>query len=281
VTRKPSGSLLISIALHAVFGAVLVYVLSLPFPLAEWLRFEPPPQQFEHLRYYALPSNGTNTPGKSGGNGRPVTHTPAAPAPRVLAPNAVPTQLPPPPKVPAQKGGSGPIIGAGGATQGVVPSFSDPRVWLPAGAMEAQKPKDLKESLDSVLATAIQAHNDSLAIIAGNSGRKPGDWTVDHDGKKYGIDQKHIYIGSFKIPTAILALLPLNVQGNPSEIQRNRALQYMHDDIAYQARQAMNEDEFRDAVKKIRERKQREHDEELAKKKAQQAAQRADDPSVP
>ena len=38
--RKPSGSLLISIALHAVFGAVLVYVLSIPFPLREWLQFE-------------------------------------------------------------------------------------------------------------------------------------------------------------------------------------------------------------------------------------------------
>ncbi|HEX6965280.1 MAG TPA: hypothetical protein VF166_05740 [Gemmatimonadaceae bacterium] len=279
--HKPSGSLVISIALHVMFGAVLLYVLSLPFPLREWLELTPGPKVVENVHYVALPPRGTNTPGRSGGNGKPVTNTPAAPPPHVVAPSSVPMRLPPPPPVPKQKGGSGPIIGAGGATQGVVPSFSDPRVWLPPGAMEAQTPKGLKESLDSVLATIIQAHNDSLAIVAGNNSRKPGDWTVDHNGKKYGIDQKHIYLGSFKIPTAILALLPLNVQGNPSQIQRTRAFQYMHDDIQYQAQQAMNEEEFRDAVKKIRERKQREHDEELAKKKAQQAAQRADDPSIP
>jgi len=281
--RRPSGSLIVSIALHVVFGAVLVYVLSIPFPLQELLERKPPPEPVEHIGYIALPNNGTNTPGKSGGNGRPVTKKPPEPKPRIIAPSTVPTTLPPiPHAVPKPEGGSGPVIGAGGVTRGVVPSFADPRVWLPPGATEeAQTPKGLPESLDSVLAARVQAHNDSLAAIAGNIGRKPGDWTVEKGGKKYGVDQKNIYLGKFKIPTAILALLPLNVQGNPQEIQRNRALEYMHNDIMYQAQQAMNEEEFRDAVKRIRERKQREHDEELAKKKAQQATRRADDPTIP
>jgi hypothetical protein len=276
VTRKPSGSLLVSVALHLLFGAALIYVLSIPFPLREILVWTPPAEQVEHIQYVTVTKPGPANPGRSGGDGHPVREHAPVPRPRVVAPSTVPTQIPPtPPAVQKPIGGSGPVVGAGGPTVGIVPSFPDSRLWAPPGPGTSM-PKGLTESLDSVLAVGVQAFNDSMANVASHAGRKPGDWTVEHNGQKYGIDQKHIYIGPIKIPTAILALLPLNIQGNPTDIRRERALEYMHTDIMYQAQQAMNEEEFRDAVRKLRERKQREHDAALRAKKKQIAGK--DDP---
>ena len=36
---------------------------------------------------------------------------------------------------------------------------------------------------------------------------------MTHDGQKYGLDSQYIYLGKFKIPSAILAALPLNRGG--------------------------------------------------------------------
>ncbi|HEX5436021.1 MAG TPA: hypothetical protein VFW98_02595 [Gemmatimonadaceae bacterium] len=281
--RRPSGSFLVSIALHLALGAALLYIISLPLPISklfsDWTTPAQPPA--EHVGYIALPHTGPPTPGRSGGDNRPVRpHVRAAP--RMVAPRTAPTQLPPIPHVDrTPQGGSGPVVGAGGATQGVVPSFSDPRVWTPAGA-PPPVPRGMAAQLDSMLAERIQLHNDSMAIIAKNAGRKPGDWTFNKGGKKYGIDQKYIYVGSIKIPTALLALLPLNIQGNPTEIQRDRALSRMHADIMENAQRALNEQEFKDAVKRVRERKQREHDAALlAKKKGQQRDRGTGDPPQP
>lgn len=279
MTRRPSGSLLISIALHLVFGVALLWVLAQPFSFGAMLQWKPPTEPVEQLHYVTVPPEGSPTQGRNSGDGRPVKKNAQAPRPRLVAPTTVPTSIPPlptAPAVPKQEGGSGPVIGQGGATAGVVPSFSDPRLWAPPGAGTSM-PKGLTQSLDSVLAAGVKSYNDSMAIIAAHAGRKPGDWTVNHNGQKYGIDQKYVYIGPVKIPTAILALLPLNVQGNPTEIQRQRSLTAMHNEIFEQAQRAMNEEEFRDAVRKLRERKQREHDAALAAKKKQLAGK--DDPS--
>jgi hypothetical protein len=114
------------------------------------------------------------------------------------------------------------------------------------------------------LTVRLQAHNDSLAIA--QRGRKPGDWTVERGGKKYGIDQRNIYLGSITLPTALLALLPINRQANPTEIGRERSLALMSADIHYQAERAITEDEFKAAVKRIRDRKERERREAEAQK---------------
>jgi hypothetical protein len=113
------------------------------------------------------------------------------------------------------------------------------------------------ERLDSGLTARIQAHEDSIDANS-PKGRKPGDWTVTRNGKKYGLDQNKIYIGSIEIPSAVLALLPLNVQANPTVRDRERALSYMSRDIAYHAARASRDDDFKAAVKRIRERKERE-----------------------
>ena len=269
------ASLPASLALHVVLGAALAYILSLPVPLRRLLdRDAQAPVPTERITFVAVPERNVEagaratTRGRGGGDGRQVRRAKAPPP--VVAPTEVPPQLPPVRPAPQarEEGGSGRVIGSGGPTQGIVPSFSDPRVWAEPGPL-VSAPKTQAERLDSALASRVAEHNDSLAALA-PSGRKPGDWTFERGGKKYGIDQQSIYLGGIKIPTAILALLPLKgIQGNPTAMERERVLAAMRSDIQYQAQRAMNEDEFRAAVKRIRERKDRERQRALTASKGE------------
>lgn len=273
--RRPDGSLVISIVLHIVLGAALVWVLSIPVPFPSWMQRTGATAPEEHVTYVAVPSGGPATPGRSGGDGRPAA--PGRPRAPLVAPRAVPGPVPPPSRgAPTDTGGSGPVVGAGGLERGITPSFDDPRVWVPPGAVFSP-PKAPSQRLDSALASRLRVHQDSMNAIAANAGRAPGDWTFEKNGKKWGIDQKKIYIGDHSLPTALLALLPLNKQANPIALREGRALELQRADIAYQAQRAMNEEDFNKAVKQIRERKQREHDAEMKrkqeeKKKAEQKA---------
>jgi hypothetical protein len=117
-------------------------------------------------------------------------------------------------------------------------------------------PKTVAQTIDSLIADAIAPYNDSVAAAAQR--RDPTDWTVEKGGYKWGIDRRAIRLGPVSIPTALLAMLPLNVTGNPTTIQRDRAFAAMNSDIQWHARQAINEADFLKAVRSIRERKERE-----------------------
>jgi hypothetical protein len=71
-------------------------------------------------------------------------------------------------------------------------------------------------------------------------------------------------LGPVSIPTALLALLPLNIQGNPMTMERDRAYAAMRRDIYWHAHQGVNEADFAKAVRSIRERKERERAAALA-----------------
>ena len=157
--------------------------------------------------------------------------------------------------------GVGPIVGTGGPSRGIRPQYSDPRVWAPPGIV-VSPPKTVAQTIDSIIGVAIAPYNDSVAAAAQK--RDPTDWTVEKGGYKWGIDKRAIRLGPFSIPTALLALLPLNLQGNPTTIQRDRSYAAMNQDIAWHARQAINEADFMKAVRSIRERKERERAAALA-----------------
>ena len=100
--------------------------------------------------------------GRSGGDGRPVAPNAPEPPP-LVAPTEVPDGLPPVPDQPAtpvQEGGAGPVVGRGGATQGVVPRYDSP-IWAPV-APEAIAPKSTAEELREGIAARLWQHNDSL-----------------------------------------------------------------------------------------------------------------------
>jgi hypothetical protein len=266
--RRLDGSLLVSIALHVVLGAALIIILSVPNPIRQWLTMphgEPP--KAEQITYVATPSAGSAT-ARSGGDNVPVRSKRRSQP--LVAPTTIPTSIPPAPQSNEPPSGAGPVVGGGGITEGVTPSYGDPRVWAPTGPTY-YAPKTQAERLDSAISSRVFAHNDSMALY--NSGRKPGDWTFEKNGEKYGMDQQKIYLGKLALPTALLALLPLNVQGNPARYQNDRMKESQRQEIFLNAQRAMDNDEFKDAVKHIRERKDREHKAELAAKHAQQQAE--------
>ncbi len=280
--RRPSGSLLVSIVLHVVLGAGLMWVLSIPYPFHDWMHLMPQPEEpLERISYVTLSSGG-------GGGGAAEQQPGPATAPRPLrplrAPTAVPTAVPTPKPgaQPAQpSGGGGAGTGTGnGLRQGISPSYEDPRVWLPPGQAQAA-PRSPSERLDSALVSVLRTHQDSLNALAESQGRKPGDWTFEKGGKKWGMDRSKIYIGDISIPTAILALLPLNSGTNPIKNREERVLNSQRQEIMEQAQRAMNEEEFREAVKKIRERKEREHQAELARRKAAERSKTAGEQPIP
>ncbi|HJU87829.1 MAG TPA: hypothetical protein VJ672_00465 [Gemmatimonadaceae bacterium] len=257
--ERSRGAYLVSIAIHIVVGAALLWVLSIPLPLDEFfMRRRDVSLPIERISFIQVPNTGANTPGRSGGDGRPVRAAPPAP---IIAPNEIPSEIAPAPASTAPESGSGPVIGRGGPLEGITPSYTDPRIWSP-DANVATAPRTLERDLDSLLANAAKTKADSLAIIAAQQ-RRGTDWTFEKGGKKYGLDGKNIYVANLKIPAALLALLPINQQANPQALERGRALAAMNADIAFHAQRAMNEEEFQTAVKRIRERKERERREKV------------------
>jgi hypothetical protein len=267
-TRPLAVSIVVHVALVALFVRFLVSPAAFTMIFG---RAHSPEVAPERIGFLQLPkSSGPAVEGKSGGDNRPVSKT----APRkLIAPSSVPTSIPSVPVVTAPQepeGGSGPLVGTGGPARGIRPTYTDPRVWAAPGDIVAA-PKSAKEKLDSAVASIIAPYNDSVAAAAG--ARRPGDWTFEKGGRKYGIDEKYIRLGKISIPTAILALLPINTTGNPTMNDRNKLQNQLHADIFWNAQRGMNEADFKKAVRSIRERKEREKAD--AEKKARQADQPA------
>lgn len=188
------------------------------------------------------------------------TSTPAVVAPRVT-PNVLPVvtlaaAMPPAPVDTPPHGGASSIR----------PRYGDGRLWvqpLPesprriASALTGQTPAELA---DSAVAKLIRAYLDQMANERAESPSALPSWTTKIGGKTVGIDQKWIYLGPLKIPTALLALLPIKVQGNMSNYQFNQQLQLMRADLFEAARRSENYDEFKQAVKDLHQQKERERE---------------------
>jgi len=272
--RRPSGAWITSLAIHVVVAVLFIQAILSRHP--DFLSFgrPMPAPVVERVGFLALPQPKKNhlppTPGRSGGDG--LAKKPSA-VQMPTAPTKIPTTVTPPSKGPPVNSigpSSGPLIGGGGQLRGVQPRYEDPRVWVAPGEI-ASAPKTDVQRLDSVIKNDIGAFNDSVRVA--NSGRKPGDWTFEKGGQKYGVDSKYIHLGPFSIPTAVLAMLPLNITGNPTTYQRNRTFTANHDEIFQQAQRGINDADFEKAVRSIRERKERERKEaeEIKKKAAQDA----------
>ena len=215
--------------------------------------------------------------------GRPLQAPPAQVA--VIQP---PTATPAPPV-----GDNAPAAAPGGVAGGtgtgasgplsLAPNAGDSRLWV--------RPMYIPEgggrpiSIDSVVRQRLLGMAriaDSLSragadSLAPNSGRiRTPSWVIEHNGKKYGIDQNAIHLGSFSIPTAVLAFLPVP-QGNIDAARAYRQQMEWRADILQAAARAEAEYDFRRAVEQIRARRQREHDEQQRQRDGQHA-QPSDNP---
>ncbi|MBA2687703.1 MAG: hypothetical protein H0U64_06345 [Gemmatimonadaceae bacterium] len=254
--RKPDGSLFVSLALHAVIGAVIIKVLLMPYPFARIEKGKDAvrPERIGFLRLPEAAPAAIATAGRAGGDGRQGKSQPEV---KLVAPVTVPTGIPDPVPQRSASQGSGPLVGGGGPVRGITPAYSDPRVWrAPDHVLSA--PKTAAQRMDSAIVSFIQPFNDS--ITGSKPGRDPQDWTFEKGGRKYGIDGQYIRLGKVSIPNALLAMLPLNMKsgGNPTVMERERTMNALNRDIMYQAQRGLNDADFQKAVRSIRERKERE-----------------------
>ena len=209
-----------------------------------------------------LPTDGEaeRRPARDGGDAsEPSTDAAPVEPPPLVAPTTIPPRVPPASAEPRDPVGVGPLVGSGGPAQGIRPSFTDQRLWVTPSPVVIGPivPLTRSDTLRSMLRLRALAVMDSMISLPSDAGRQ-GDWTVDRNGKKYGIDPGFIRLGNFSIPTAVLAMLPMNVQANPIAMERARRLNSLREEIQTQAARSIRDDEFRKAVNALRERKERE-----------------------
>jgi len=268
--QRPASkeSIALSIAVHAVVIALIASI-TFRYPIgALFTRDRMAPT--ERIQYVEVRPAARGVPGAVGdGSAEKRKPTKKAPPPApILAPAVTPTTLPPvtpPSAAPGTATGTG--TGSGGAPAGIAtgvePALPDPRIELrPSGL---RMPLSMAQKNDSAVKAIYMAYREAEVLAEEHKGRDPRDWTFERNGQKYGLDTSWIYLGKFKIPSAILAALPFNYGGvDGSRIIQARNAAWIQNDI-YTHSQGMSEDDFRDAVRRIRERKEREKKEQEEK----------------
>lgn len=144
------------------------------------------------------------------------------------------------------------------------PGLADGRLWvrplpLPPKELAQRLSQSRAELLDSAVSAIVQGYLDSIANDPASKNVGLPSWTTEVAGRKFGIDSKNIYIAGLKIPAAVLALLPVG-GGN---IDQNRAYNRLMDlraDLLYAARRAETLEEFKQVIREIRLRKERERE---------------------
>ncbi len=143
------------------------------------------------------------------------------------------------------------------------PDLGDGMLWvrplpLPPRELARRLQRTHVELVDSAVTATIQAFLDSIAREPGADRAAMPSWTTEIGGKKYGLDGRNIYIAGLKIPAAVLALLPISGATN-----EQRAFDHTNDmlaDLRSAASRATTADEFKDAIRQLRQEKQEEHD---------------------
>ena len=165
--RKPEkrspGAIVVSVALHIVFGAVLFNAVLGSNDIAEWLIGPHGTITKEKIQMVAVRPPGGNS--KAGG--APVNAAIRASTPGTANVFSVPTVIPTAvPEASGGRGGSGGGAGAGygsgsgAGVRGVVPGY-DPRLY-PGAAEPARVVRTPKERLDSVIMERFAEYADSL-----------------------------------------------------------------------------------------------------------------------
>jgi hypothetical protein len=264
--KRQRAPIALSIAIHVVLIAMIASI-TFRYPIAALFNSKRDTVT-ERIQYVQT----RPAPRAPVGNGSNPTKEPpkrvAKPAP-LLAPSITPSTLPPiaPPTV-SVGSVSGTAGGTGGAPAGVAtgvePAMPDPRIELRPNSLRL--PNTQAERNDSAVKAIYVAYREAEISAEEHRGRDPRDWTFEKNGQKYGIDSQYVYLGKFKIPSMILAALPFNKAGvDGSRVIQARNSSWIQNDI-YMHSQGMSEDDFRAAVRRIRERKEREkHDDDKDK----------------
>jgi hypothetical protein len=204
---------------------------------------------------------------------QPVPVVPDIPAPR--APQVAAVERPGIPLATLDTGGVPVEAPSAAMPRGIPrlrPMIGDGVLWvhpLPFAPKElAQRlTRSHYELVDSAVTEIVQNYIDSMLATPVPFDTKPPTWTTKIAGKTFGIDQNYIYFGGLKIPSAILALLPLPAMSNV-DLRNSQRLDAIRADLQYAAARAQNMEEFKRAIRELRERRQRELEFERNQKRA-------------
>lgn len=165
----------------------------------------------------------------------------------------------PGPAAPPEGGRPGRVLGA---------RFGDGRLWVrPWDAIAAAIVSAGRDSIgpashvaliDSAITARLLTFLDALPADSFAVQRAPS-WVTEINGQKWGVDGSWIYLGGLKLPSAILALLPLP-GGNYDESKRAAELARIRDDIMRAARRAEDTEQFRKNVNETRARRDAERE---------------------
>ncbi|MGH7675253.1 MAG: hypothetical protein ACREMV_08270, partial [Gemmatimonadales bacterium] len=162
------------------------------------------------------------------------------------------------------------------------PQVGDGRLWVsPRPALPtavADKLYGDTTGRDEVVVTRLRAMVDSLneIIDAEQAAHRIPSWTTNVAGTKFGIDSQFIHVAGIKIPTTLLALLPITLpEGNYAEQQRARQLQEMREDIYFSAQRTATLEEFRRYVRELRARREAERELDRRRREQQRDTVRA------
>lgn len=261
---KRNGSVAVSLVANAIFIALLASI-TFTYPPSAFFAGDRTKTPTERVTYVQVQPRGSATTVGNGAAPKAKPKKVATPVPvPIQAPSVIPTTLPPIPAPTASVGAtSGTATGTGGAPTGVAtgiePALPDPRIELKPNSLRL--PLSMAQKNDSAVKAIYMAYREAEIAAEENRGRSPRDWTIERNGQKYGVDSQYIYLGKFKVPSAILAALPFNYGGvDGARIIQARNANWIRDDIMSHSR-GMSEDDFRAAIKRIRERKDRERKE--------------------
>jgi hypothetical protein len=276
--RRPSASAAVSVAIHALLisGALRWYVLGYPMP--DWFNTkseQPTTQRITFIR--TGPSSGPTARSSQVAAGA-AKRGKAAEEKKLVAPVEVPNGVPTPPAATADAGGAnGAEAGTGaggsamaGAIEGMRPALADGRLYgPPPRGLGGPEPLSARGRVDSVIGSVFGRYRDSVAaaqaIAAGQ--RDPRDWTYkDKNGRSWGMDPQFIRLGPVSIPTALLALLPLNQNAPSPQMYEARRIAQLSQEIQFNVSRAMTQEDFNAAVRRTRERKDRERAEAMKKR---------------
>jgi hypothetical protein len=263
----PWIAIVVSVALHSVLllGWVGGRLPSVPRLPRQLIVLAPPSQgPSEVPMRYQLPEAAAALPGRKladnrrGTPGRAVR--PALPAP-VEAVTVLPERRPERISVDT---GSTPPIQPQAQWGRIGPGLAQGRLWvrplpLPPRELAQRLSKNQAALVDSAVTSIVQAYLDSIANDPATKNQGMPSWTTEIAGKEFGLDSKNIYIAGLKIPAAVLALLPIPA-GN---IDQNRAYNQFMDlrsDLLYAAQRAQTLEEFKQVIREIRARKERERE---------------------
>jgi hypothetical protein len=215
------------------------------------------------MRYY-LPQRA----GEQGTNQQPdrrrATISRQAPRPEPPVRREAVTVLPTPEPIEQPDSQTGTPAAVAPVAPRIGPGLAAGRLWvrplpLPPRDLAQRLSESQAELLDSTVSVIVQAYLDSIANDPASKNVGLPSWTTEIAGRKFGLDSKNIYIAGLKIPAAVLALLPIS-GGNIDQNRAYNRLMDMRADLLYAARRAETLEEFKQVIREIRLRKERERE---------------------